>query len=289
MKTLTREGHIIPPLHEVHLTLVVCLSHSQLGEGTAYLACLSLRLSVAWSGEKATFGGCAVFSGQGVVFHDDSDPVKAAVELWPKAVFCNTFWTVLKDAGDPEDDVARCRLVRSICERQACLPPADNTLPEAMKAMTRAIGLALEGLRALADPSVCSGSLESVMYVMPDSDRRSELAKDLPGLGRSITSLLRRGIFFVKGREQFMESIGAMMMIKLNYEAEMAFLAETGIEDISDPQIALDATSEVGKKIAAFHSAPLFVNSVWSLSTCVVCFCVCVCVCVCVCQSISFV
>ena len=44
---------------------------------------------------------------------------------------------------------------------------------ESIKLMTDAVTLTLEGIFALADPSVCSGSLDAVMYVMPDNDRRS--------------------------------------------------------------------------------------------------------------------
>ena len=113
--TLTREGHAIPALHQVHLTLVVCLTHSQKGETEAYVVCLNLNLSVAWSGEKASFGGCIAFS-PGC---SDSEAVKAAVALWPQAVFCNAFRKALEGAGVEDNGPAsRISLIRSICQLQ---------------------------------------------------------------------------------------------------------------------------------------------------------------------------
>ena len=93
-RTLTREGHDIPPAHQVHLTLVVCLTYNQKGEVEAYMSCLNLNLSVAWSGDKASFGGCIAFSPE----CSDSDAVNAAVLVWPQAIFCNSFWKALEDA-----------------------------------------------------------------------------------------------------------------------------------------------------------------------------------------------
>ena len=123
------------------------------------MLCLNLNLSSAWSGEKASFGGCIAFS-PGC---SDSEAVKAAAELWPKAVFCNAFWKALEATGVEDNGPAsRASLVRLICQLQDCMPRAGVIGNESIKVVTDAVTLALEGLFALADPSVCSGSLEAV-------------------------------------------------------------------------------------------------------------------------------
>ena len=154
-----------------------------------WVVCISvLRIGSSWSIRSAYFSYCGALSAV-----TKSADFKAVTQLFPSAVFNDTFWKLLTHAsdGDAECDhfVAWCMLVLTHVEVE---DGEKDKVNAAFLQLCSNIRKTLRGLIGLASAisNLAGSTLEDVKNIMPTSGG-GDISEDLPMVGRASLSKLR--------------------------------------------------------------------------------------------------
>ena len=208
---LTDNNHKLPMIHLIMICKVNCR-----GQDNVSITLWSCALNPLKKLEDTKFdvqSACYADS-NGLRMNVNIQEYKKFIEFWVSSAMNNTFWRMLSsiaEASTRHQFIEMCTAVLDMLggiDFEDLLGP-DINVEEAVMPI-KAVERCYKGLLALASPCPCLATLSDVQYIMPANATTAPINNDVPRLGRSLVSTLRKdkGSFWATALEEYQATIG---------------------------------------------------------------------------------
>jgi len=248
-KVLMRNSQRLPVMHLVYCCEVYCKEAFDMSYDIWARALVPLLpLEVDFDVEHPAYGQT-----QAMRLSADSADFKKYAEVWQASCLVNNFWKAIGDMSSEEVREDFKAMAIALLEQMATVDFTDCPNPTPFQAIIKLY----KGLLALVSPVPGVGTLDDVNYVYPSNATTASIISDIPKLGRSILSILRKdkGSFWSVALKDFQLTVGVQLQ---NLPAMKKF--EQTVFSMTLPDELSDAAVKAFSDLASMYPLDLFVE-----------------------------